>query len=65
MCADRIAKLLQFPVDGPLAQNRFEGSGIEEDVDVLGESLNQVSPFGQTGSALEDDLVAGGSSDHP
>ena len=37
----------------------MEGERVEEEVDILGEPLDQVPAFRQAGAALEDDLVAG------
>ena len=55
--ADGIAELLEFPVDGVLAEGRLEGERIEEDVDVFRKPLDQVPALRQAGAALEDDLV--------
>ena len=58
MRRDRVAQHLEFAIDAVLSEHGREGARVEEDVDVLGESLDQVPAFRQTGGALEDNLVA-------
>jgi len=55
-----VAQPFELPVDGVFTQCRLESFGVKEDVDVLGESLNQVPAFGEAGAAFKDDSVAAG-----
>jgi len=58
MFADRITELFEFAIDGVFAKCRSKGMRIKENIDVFGESLDQIPSLGQAGAALEDDLVA-------
>ena len=59
MGGHEIAEIPEFPVDGVFSQGGLEGERIEEEVDILGEPLDEVPAFRQAGAAFEDDLVAG------
>ena len=61
--ANRIAKFLEFSVNGVLAQDWCEGLGIEENINVFRKPLNQIPTLGQAGAPFEDDLVAHGTRD--
>ena len=63
MLLDRIAKFFKFAVNAILSKRRRERLGVEEDVDVFREALDQVPALGKTGAALEDDLVSGNAGD--
>ncbi len=54
---NRLSELLQFVVDPLFAQGRVERGGVEEDVDVFREPLNQVPALRQTGAALKNATV--------
>src|SRR5262245_39635962 len=58
MLTHRIAEFFEFSVDGPLPKRRIVTSGIEENVEVLGEPLNEVPPFGKAGSPFENHAIA-------
>jgi hypothetical protein len=58
MRRDRIAQRLEFAIDTVLPEHGREGARVEEDVDVLGESLDQIPTLRQAGAALEDDFLA-------
>jgi hypothetical protein len=57
VAADGVAEPFKFSVDAVLAQGGFKGEGINENVDVLRKSLDQIPALRQAGAALEDDLV--------
>ncbi len=61
--ADGITQVHEFPVDGVFTQGWLGGLGIKENVDVLGESLDQVPAFGEAGAAFKDDFVAAAGND--
>jgi hypothetical protein len=63
MPAHSITERLQFPVNRVLSQRRLKCSGIEEDVNVLGETFDEAPSLRKACAALEDDFVAAGSSD--
>ena len=63
--ADCVAESLKFAVDAILSQNWLERARIEEDIDVFGETLDQVPAFRQARAAFEDDLVGSGDGDDP
>jgi hypothetical protein len=64
MPAHSITERLQFPVNRVLSQRRLKRSGIEEDVNILGETLDQVPSLRKARATLEDDFVAARSSDN-
>ena len=57
MGSDHIAEVLEFPVDGVLAERGPEGEGVEEDVDVFRKPLDEIPTFREARAAFEDDLV--------
>ena len=57
---DAVAQALELAVDRALSQHRIECPGIEEDVNVFREPLNQVPAFRKARAALENDLVPDG-----
>lgn len=59
-----ITERLQFPVNRVLSQRRLKCCGIEEDVNVFGETFDQVPSLCEARAALEDDFVAARSSDN-
>jgi len=63
MPAHSITERLQFPVNRVLSQGRLKCSGIEEDVNVLGETFDEVPSLRKARAALEDDFVTARSSD--
>jgi len=64
MPAHGITKRLQFPVNRVLSQWRLKCFGIEEDVDVFGETLDQVPSLRKARAPFEDNFVSARSSDN-
>jgi len=45
MRSDHIAEVLEFPVDGVLAEGGLEGEGLEEDIDIFRKPLDEIPAF--------------------
>src|ERR1700734_2489139 len=64
MPAHSIAEPLQFAVNRVFSQRRLKCCGIEEDVNVLGKTFDQVPSLREARATLEDGFVAARSSDN-